>query len=232
MSFVLPWWHIGLLILSAIFFSYFGNKASLKSVQLAPNPGFALMISKSYVVATTLAAVVLFGSELSLKGILAIGVIVFFAFQIGVDGQIQGQKLKVGKWLIYSLGAFFAWAGLALVSTYFIKLGINLPARLFYICLVVSVIIGLEMYKKKASFKLGRKQWLVLLGISLASMGFNGFMQVGYAVSPNPGYINAVNAASIAALAPLSSAIFRDPLPWRKFVGVIGVVFGLLLLFI
>ncbi len=69
------------------------------------------------------------------------------------------------------------------------------------------------------------------MGISIASMGFNGFMQAGYASSPNPGYINAVNAASIAALAPLSSIIFHDPLPWRKFAGVIGVAAGLLLLF-
>lgn len=150
-SFLLPWWQIGLLILSAIFFSYFGNKASLRSVQLSPNPGFSLMISKSYVVATTLAAVILFGSELTWKGILAIGLILFFAFQIGVDYKSGNQKLRVGRWFIYSLGAFFAWAGLALISTYFIRLGVSLPARLFYICLVVSLIIGFEMWWKKPS---------------------------------------------------------------------------------
>lgn len=49
-----------LLVLAALVLSYLGNVFSLKSIEYAPNPGYSLVISKSYVVLTTVLAVVFF----------------------------------------------------------------------------------------------------------------------------------------------------------------------------
>src|SRR5260221_13822804 len=42
---------------TAIVFSYAGNLFSLKSIKKVPNPGYSLIISKSYVVFTTVFAI-------------------------------------------------------------------------------------------------------------------------------------------------------------------------------
>src|SRR3972149_7486338 len=57
------------LVLSAVLFSYLGNVFSLASVNLAPNPGYSLIISKSYVVYTTITSIFLFNSSLSAKNL-------------------------------------------------------------------------------------------------------------------------------------------------------------------
>ena len=41
-----------------------------------------------------------------------------------------------------------------------------------------------------------------------------------------------MNASSVAAIAALSALFFGDELPFRKFVGVVGVLSGLVLLLI
>lgn len=70
------------IVLVAVFFSYLGNLFSLISIENAPNPGYSLIISKSYVVFTTLVAVLLFKSEINLQKIIAILLIVFFSLRI------------------------------------------------------------------------------------------------------------------------------------------------------
>lgn len=45
--------NLGIIFVIAVFFSYLANVTSLKSIELAPNPGYSLVISKSYVVFTT-----------------------------------------------------------------------------------------------------------------------------------------------------------------------------------
>ena len=51
-----------LLIVTAIVFAYGGNVASLKAIDIAPNAGYSLVLSKSYVVFTTIVAVLLFSA--------------------------------------------------------------------------------------------------------------------------------------------------------------------------
>ena len=57
-------------------------------------------------------------------------------------------------------------------------------------------------------------------------------MMWGYQIAPNVGYVNAVNAASIAGVAVLASIFFKDELTRRKLLGILGVTVGLLLLLI
>ena len=58
---MIEWWHLPLLFIIAIVFAYLGNKSSLRAIDLAPNPGYSLVLSKSYVLFTTLVAVVFMG---------------------------------------------------------------------------------------------------------------------------------------------------------------------------
>ena len=110
-----------MLILSAILFSYLGNVFSLASVNLAPNPGYSLIISKSYVVYTTIVSIFLFNSSLSAKNAFATLLIIIFSGLIMIQIKEIKRKSENRKWLIYSLGAFFAWGNLALASKYLIN---------------------------------------------------------------------------------------------------------------
>lgn len=232
-SIVLSGKHLLLTLFSAFFFSYLGNVFSLTSIQSAPNPGYSLIISKSYVVFTTLVAVLIFGSKLTIKNAIAIICIVAFSALIMIS-KSHVKKNTNKKWILYACGAFFAWGFLALMSKYLITDGIQIPVYLFYLSLFVSLMITGEIILKKVPIKgiLNTSTYVVLLGIGIASMFFNLFIQVGYKLAPNPGYINAANASSISLVTLLSAYFYKDELTLRKIVGVLGVTAGLVLLFV
>lgn len=87
-----------IIIAASVLFSYLGNGFSLVSIEYAPNPGYSLVISKSYVVFTSLVAVLLFNAELTLKNLLAIILIVAFSVLIMLS-QKSIKKLSNKLWL-------------------------------------------------------------------------------------------------------------------------------------
>ena len=68
--------------------------------------------------------------------------------------------------------------------------------------------------------------------IGIFGSSFNYFMQVGFDLAPNVGYVNATNAASISLLTLMSAFIFKDELSLKKMIGIVGVTAGLIFLFI
>ena len=56
-----------IILAAAILFSLIGNIFSLKAVQLTKNPGYSLMIQKSYAIFTTIMSVFLFNSLITVK---------------------------------------------------------------------------------------------------------------------------------------------------------------------
>lgn len=222
------------LIGAAVFFSWLGNLFSQRSILYAPNPGYALIISKSYVVFTTLVAVALFASELTFQKVIAIILIVLFSALILLSEKKKSDDKKRENllWFWYSLGAFFCWGFLALMSKHLLNQGLNASLILFYICLVVTSLIVFELKLRKVTFRIKTKDILTLTMIGLGSMFFNLFMQFGFKYAPNPGYINAVNTASISLVTLLSAYFFKDELTYKKIIGVIGVTGGLILLFL
>lgn len=68
--------------------------------------------------------------------------------------------------------------------------------------------------------------------IGVFATSFNYFMQVGFDLAPNVGYVNAANAASISLLTLMSALLFKDDLSLRKIIGIIGVTVGLFVLFL
>lgn len=220
-----------ILVISAIFFSYLGSKASFLSINYAPNPGYSLILSKSYVVFTSVASVLLFQQELTIRALVAIGVIIGSSTLIMIDPKKTHSKNVKSLWLPFALAAFVAWGMLALSSRYLFELGVPIYTRLIYTMGIVSAFIYGEMQKENVSvFTLGRVNIMLFVTIGVLFAGFNYFMQLGYAVAPNVGYVNAVNAASIAFVSIGAAIFFHDEFNLRKFIGVVGVIIGLIVL--
>ncbi len=221
-----------LILIQGIFFSYLGNVFSLKGIDYAPNPGYSLIISKSYVVFTAVASVFIFNAPLTVKSVIAIIVIIAFSALIMI-GKSKNIMKPNKLWLPYTIGAFFCWGLLALSSKYLLNAGVPIFTRLIYTMMIVTVIILGEIKVKKIQvFTLTKMQVLVLLIIGVFSTSFNYYMQVGFNVAPNVGYVNAVNAASISLLTLMAAFLFKDDLSVKKMIGIAGVTIGLCVLFL
>jgi uncharacterized membrane protein len=232
-SLVISPYQLGVLFLASLLFSYLGSVLSLKSIEAAPNPGYSLIVSKSYVVFTAVASVFVFSSPLSLRSIISIIMIIAFSALITVNKPTKKKASHSNLWLWLSIGTFFCWGLLAMASRYLISQGVGTLARLVYIHLFVSLLFLGEIGIKKVGVKKLRPHHLwVLLFAGLASIGFDYFMQLGYSLAPNVGYISAVNASSIGAVTLLSAWLFKDELNLRKLIGVLGVTAGMILLLI
>jgi len=180
---------------------------------------------------TTLVAVAFFHSALTVRaGLSIIGIIIFSSF-IMIDPKSKQSPTTRPIWLPLSLGAFFCWGMLAISSKYLLQIGVPIYTRLVFMMAIVSAIIVWEMRREKVSFRaLSRENKLLFVIIGILFAGFNYFTQLGYAIAPNIGYINAINAASIALVAVGAAIFFRDDFTPRKVIGVIGVTVGLVLL--
>ncbi len=74
-----------ILIVAATIFAYAGNVISLKAIEIAPNPGYSLMLSKSYVLFTTTVAITLLGAELNPRKLIAILFVIGFSALIMIN---------------------------------------------------------------------------------------------------------------------------------------------------
>jgi drug/metabolite transporter (DMT)-like permease len=231
-SFTLKPFEYLLILVQGIFFSYLGNVFSLKGIEYSPNPGYSLIISKSYVVFTAIASIFIFSAPLTMKSVIAIILIVLFSALITIDKD-KSKTTSNKLWFPYTMGAFFCWGLLALSSKYLLNIGVPILTRLIISMMVVTVIIFGEIrYKKVEWKKISKNQLITLLLIGIFGSSFNYFMQVGFNLAPNVGYVNATNAASISLLTLMSSFFFKDELTLRKMIGIFGVTAGLLLLFL
>lgn len=228
---LLPFEYI-LILIQGIFFSYLGNVFSLKGIENAPNPGYSLIISKSYVAFTAIASIYLFNASLTIKSFIAIALIILFSALITIDKR-KNKTDSNTSWLPYTIGAFFCWGLNALSSKYLLNLGVPILARLIYSMIIVTVlIVGEIIYKKVEWKKVTRVQLATLLLIGIFGASYAYFMQVAFNLAPNVGYVNATNAASISLLTLVASFIFKDELTTKKMIGIFGVTTGLLLLFL
>jgi drug/metabolite transporter (DMT)-like permease len=221
-----------LIVMQGIFFSYLGNVFSLKGIQYAPNPGYSLIISKSYVVFTAIASIFIFSAPLTMQSVIAIILIVMFSALISIDKD-KNRTTSNRLWFPYTMGAFFCWGFLALSSKYLLNMGVPILARLILTMLIVAVLILVEIVVKKINiFQITKPQLVTLLLIGIFGSSFNYYMQVAFNLAPNVGYVNATNAASISLLTLVSAYFFKDELTLKKMLGIIGVTVGLVLLFL
>lgn len=229
-SFIVTWWQMLVIILTATVFAYAGNKASLRAIEVAPNPGYSLVLSKSYVLFTTVVAIVLLGAELSLQKAIAIILIITFSALIMVTKK-RAARVENNKWIALSFGAFFAWGMLSLLSKYLFNEGVDTMAFLVYLYAIVTLcIITLDRVKiSKVNDIPARAKWL-LLGTGIFSTLFNLGQFEAIRLAPNVGYVNAINAGSIAMVTIFAVILFKDELTKKKAIGVLGVTTGLILI--
>lgn len=221
-----------IILIQGIFFSYLGNVFSLKGIQYSPNPGYSLIISKSYVVFTAIASIFIFNAPLTSKSVIAILCIMVFSALIMIDKD-KDKSESNALWLPYTMGAFFCWGLLALSSKYLLNLGVPILTRLIYSMLIATILIlGEIKFKKVNIFDITKSQLFTLIMIGLFGSSFAYFMQVGFNLAPNVGYVNAANAASISLLTLMSSFFFKDELTIKKLIGIVGVTIGLIFLFV
>ncbi len=231
-SFALKPFEYFLIVVQGIFFSYLGNVFSLKGIEYAPNPGYSLIISKSYVVFTAIASVFLFSAPLTLKSVVAMACIVVFSAFITINKD-KSRTSSNTLWIPYTMGAFFCWGLLALSSKYLLNMGVPILTRLILSMLVVTVLTFGEILLKKINvFRINKLQIVTLLSMGMFGASYAYFMQVGFQLAPNVGYVNATNAASISLLTLMSAFFFKDELTIKKMIGILGVTVGLLLLFL
>jgi len=225
--------EIALLAVMTFFFSFLGNKYSFLGIKTAPNPGYSLIIQKSYAIYTAFVAIWLFNAELTAQAFLAILMIILFSASLMID-QSNIKKVKSTKWVIYSLLAFFLFGNLVLSSKYLQNAGVNPWAIVFYIFSMVSILFGIDLYRDRKKINLSIKKsvfWLLPL-IGISNGFFNVTMQLAYKSAPNIGYVNIINASSITVITVLSMVFFKDKLNVEKIIGILGVTLGLILLII
>lgn len=221
-----------LILIQGIFFTYLGNVFSLKGIELSPNPGYSLIISKSYVIFTSIASVFIFSAPLTFKSVVAILLIIIFSAFITLDKNKNNTAFN-NLWLPYTMGAFFCWGLLALSSKYLLNLGVPILTRLILSMLVATGLIIREIAAKKIFLiKINQPQIMTLILTGIFGSIYAYFMQVAFNLAPNVGYVNATNAASISLLTLLSAYFFKDELTLKKMIGIFGVTAGLLLLFL
>lgn len=230
--FMLTPFEFFLILIQGVFFSYLGNLCSLKGIEYAPNPGYSLIISKSYVAFTAIASVFIFHAPLTLRSVVAILCIIGFSALITIDRN-KDKAESNRMWLPYTFAAFFCWGMLAITSKYLLNLGVPILSRLIYAMIVVTVLILGEIRVKKVDVRnVSRAQLITLLMIGVFGASFNYFMQVSFNLAPNVGFVNATNAASISLLTLVSYFVFKDELSLKKMIGIVGVTAGLIALFI
>lgn len=218
------------LVLIAGLCVYFGNAASVRGLNLAPNPGYSQAINKSYVALTTLAAILMFGGELSWRKIA--GIVLILASQLLIVGKIsRRQGSKNSNWIWLSFVAFFCYAGWSVAVKYAnMFLGVNQTAFLLWAVAIAVVFWSVEIWRKKISLLKHKKQFGLLFLLGLASGFANILMWDAFVVAPNMGYVNAIQTTGVAIVSLLAVKLFGDELTRRKFLGIAGVILGLLLI--
>lgn len=234
----LEWQFILALFVMTFLFSYLGNRFSLEGIKRADNPGFSLIIQKSYAIYTTLAAVVLFNSEVTVKSLLAIVLVIgFMVLMLWPQKQKDDHKPDI-SWIALSFLAFFAFGNLALASKWLLDLGVSPLARTFYVQVFVSLMFLVDLVSQARRDKAvvlqlrNKANYFWFAAIALSNALFNLFMQYAFQIAPNVGYVNIINAGSISAITLLAALIYKEQLTMRKIVGVIGITVGIILLLI
>lgn len=225
-------WQAIVLLVAAVLFAYGGNTVSLKAIDIAPNPGYSLVLSKSYVLFTTIVAVLFLNQGLTVRKAIAILLIVAFSALIMISPKAAKQA-KNSSWIWLSFGAFFAWGMLSLSSKYLFSHGVSTFAFLIYLYALTTICIAVTNKMNHRTFKgISTSHWLLLAGTGVFSTLFNLGQFEAIRIAPNIGYVNAINASSISLVTILAVLLLKDELTLQKALGVAGVTGGLLLLLI
>lgn len=213
-------------------FGYVGNRLILASIAIAPNPGYSLVIAKSYVTFTTVVSVLWLHGTLDAWGVLAIVAIVAGSGMVMIDPRAEKRSVSSKTWAWMAIGAYLCWGLLSLTARHLADSGIGPVEQLIPSFCVISALCALDVVRSRevALRVLDGRSLLLLVGMGIASASFNYFSWEAVRTAPNVGYVNAINAGSIAAVTVVSSLVFGDDLSRRKLAAVGIVTSGLAVL--
>lgn len=225
--------------IAALLFSYLGFRFSTNATKMAPNAGFSLIIQKSFAPYTALMGILLFGQTITVQGVIGIALVIIFTGVMLTGDRKVGPKQEVdktqNKWVLYSFISFFLFGSLSITGKYFTSQGIAPNLLAFYNFVFVGIAFTIDYRKalKPENLKILKKSQIWLLFIAGIFVGFfNIFMYSAIKIAPNIGYVNIINASSNVAITLFSAWLFKDTLTIRKTIGVVGVVGGLIMLFV
>lgn len=218
----------------AVVFNWIGSTVAYIAMQKAPNAGYSVIITKSYGVFTSIAAIFLFGSSFSWIKFLAI--LIILACTAIVSGVFENKKNKTlsdYKWVILSFVSFFCFGLLRLSGKWIVSIE-QVPQftyQTWSLTIVALIsIIDLLLNRKSAYTKLDTGNILILLGTGIFVSGFYGFLLAAELSAPNLGYVGAINTASNAIFTLIAAKFLGDTFSMQRYLGVLGVTIGIILL--
>lgn len=219
------------LLAGGVILGFLVNIASLQSIKIAPNPGYSLLISKSYVILTAPLAVPLLGAHLTVPALGAIIATVAFSALICLDKN-RRQEFTTPAWLPLAFAAMVGWATLSLLAKYLFAHGVSTLAFLTYFWLfaAIAAVADTALNHEKRQQFLRFKYPMLVIGFGAAIFNICNFTAIRLA--PNVGYVNATNAASIGAITVFAIILFKDEFSLRKLIGIAGAIASLVALFI
>lgn len=228
---------IGVILASflvALFLNYIGSVAAFRGMEHAPNAGYSVVIQKSYALYTSIAAIFLFNAPLPVYKYVIILCIIFFLAIVSKTKNRTSLKYHGYYWVVLSLVSFFCYGTSSLVAKFIISSGTPIVTYLFWNIFFTTIIslVDYAWHHKQIVFVLNKKNIFVLLAIGLSVSFFYYFKQVAEIAAPNVGYVNAINASSNAVLILLIAMIFKESISKMKFIAVLGVIVGIVVLII
>lgn len=223
--------HLFLIIIFAVIFTQIGTVLANKSITLASNPGYPAAITRINALITTLASVLFFGSYLSPLTFAAILIITFASF-LFADYRKKEIRENKNLWIWYAIGSGILTSGYALSSKFFINENIPLLTRMFYAFFAMSVVQVADLFISKTKIEIKKMNLFLLFALGVSTFVFNVSVQLAFEFAPNPGFVNAFLAASIVPTTLFAVLFFKDEVSRNKIFGVLGILAGLILLYI
>jgi drug/metabolite transporter (DMT)-like permease len=216
--------------------SYVGNLADFTAVIKAPNPGFADAIKSSNILLTLFLSMLLFHSQFSFGKLLGAVFIIIGIALLVIDKKSIQKSEPSSRWKILAVVAAVCFS----IVTLFVKKLTQLNFTAVEISLFTSgiafifmLISGRKEIKDCFSNKEKIKIFLPIVFLASAFSLVAGIFHVkGIALSPNPGYHDAIRNSRILFATLISIPLLGAAIDKQKFLGVIVILVGMAILVI
>lgn len=133
----------------------------------------------------------------------------------------------IEAWVIY---AFLALIGYCFVNFLLKLVASGNPLVVSFVLYGAGAICMLGILAFKPEFSLSPRSIIIAVAIGIASAVATTLGIKSIHLAPNPGYSVAIYSSSFVFLTIISVFAFGSPLTFKKFLGILAVLFGLILL--
>jgi hypothetical protein len=130
-------------------------------------------------------------------------------------------------WVVY---AFIGFAGYFLVNFLMKFVASENPLLISLVLYGAATIAMLAIVAPKMDFSLSGRSVFIAILIGIFSVIATIFALKSISLSPNPGYSVAIYSANFVLLSLVSVFAFHSSLTFAKFMGILAVIIGLILL--